>query len=112
VLFLSVLLLKLQSIKQLHLVMVENLFEAIALLMKLLPEPDFLLDLMSPGISSLAVDFGALIDDAVKKLGFCLRKVLDATSFFDVNGKLLLQKRWQTALAVSAANVAALTSAC
>jgi hypothetical protein len=81
------------------------LFDVLALLMKLLPKPDFLLDLMSPGISSLAVDFGVLIDNAVKNLGFCFRKVLDATRFFDVNGKLLLQTRLQTVLAVSAADV-------
>jgi hypothetical protein len=109
-LFLSVLLLKLQSIKQLHMVTVENLFKVLVLLMKLLLEPDFLLDQMLSRISSLAVDFGALIDDAVKNLGFCFRKVLDGTSFFNDDSKLLLQKRWQTTLAVSAADVAGLWS--
>ncbi len=75
--------------------------------MKLLPGPDFLLDLSSPGVSSSAEYIGALIDDAVENVGVGLRKVLDATSFFDVDGKLLLQKRWQPT-SVSAANVAAL----
>lgn len=75
--------------------------------MKLLPGPDFLLDPSSPGISWSAVDVGALIDDAVENVRVGLSKVLDATNFFDVDGKLLLQKRWQP-LSVSAANVAAL----
>ncbi len=75
--------------------------------MKLLPGPDFLLDLTSPVISWSTVDVGALIDDAVENVRVGLNKVLDATSFFDVDGKLLLQKRWQPT-SVSAANVAAL----
>jgi hypothetical protein len=86
---------------------IEYLFNVSTLLVKLLPSPDFFLDSSSSGISSSAVDVGALINNALESMRVGLSKVLDATSFFDVDGKLLLQKRWQ-ALSVSAANVASL----
>ena len=86
---------------------IEDFFDVLALLVKLLPGPDFLLDLTSSGISWSTVDVGALIDDAVENVRVGLSKVLDATSFFDVDCKLLLQKRWQP-LSISAAKVAAL----
>jgi hypothetical protein len=71
---------------------IEDLFDVLALLLTLLPVPDFLLDLSSLGISWSVVDAGALIDDAIENARVGLSKVLDATSFFDVDCKLLLQK--------------------
>ena len=82
---LSVPLLKLQGIKRLHLETIEDFFDVLALLVKLLPGPDFLLDLTSPGISWSTVDVGALIDDAVENVRVGLSKVLDATSLFDAD---------------------------
>jgi hypothetical protein len=38
--------------------MIEDLFNVLALHMKLHPNPDFLLDLRSPGIFLLAIDVG------------------------------------------------------
>jgi hypothetical protein len=75
--------------------MIKDLFDVLALLVKLLPGPDFLLGLRSLGISLFAVDVGALIKEAAENVGDGLgSKVLDATSFFDVDGKLLLKKGW------------------
>jgi hypothetical protein len=61
--------------------MIDNVFDVLALLVKLLPGPDFLLDLRSPGISLLAIYIGALIDNAMENVGACQGKVLDAVSW-------------------------------
>jgi hypothetical protein len=62
--FLSVLLLKLQGVKGLYLVTIEDLFDVLAFLEELLPMVDFLLDLRSSEICWLAIDVQVLTKEA------------------------------------------------
>ena len=75
-------------------VKIEEMVLLVSFLLEFLPTPDLLLNLSSLGICYFALGFGALVKDALERLGELigvrLGEVLDTTSFFDVDEELLL----------------------
>jgi hypothetical protein len=77
--------------------LVEKTVALVAFLAEFLPAMDLPPDFNSLGISYFAVDFDAIVKEALERLGEgidggCV-KVVDTTSRFDVDEELLLQMR-------------------